>query len=63
MERYSRQILFQPIGRPGQERLLASRVVVIGQGALGTVIADHLAPTWRAPAWDIWCWWIAISWS
>jgi adenylyltransferase/sulfurtransferase len=43
MERYSRQILFQPIGRPGQERLLASRVVIIGQGALGTVIADHLA--------------------
>ncbi|MGC8826898.1 MAG: ThiF family adenylyltransferase, partial [Anaerolineae bacterium] len=43
MERYSRQILFQPIGRQGQEHLLASRVVVIGQGALGTVIADHLA--------------------
>lgn len=43
MERYSRQMLFQPIGRQGQERLLASRVVVIGQGALGTVIADHLA--------------------
>jgi len=42
-ERYSRQVLFAPIGRAGQEKLWHSRVVVIGLGALGTVSADSLA--------------------
>jgi molybdopterin-synthase adenylyltransferase len=42
-DRYSRQILFPRIGREGQERLLASRVTLIGCGALGTVLADILA--------------------
>jgi len=42
-ERYSRQILFDPIGREGQERLLASRVLVVGCGALGTAHAEALA--------------------
>lgn len=41
-DRYSRQILFQPIGEGGQIKLLHSRVAVIGVGALGTVIANHL---------------------
>lgn len=43
MERYSRQILFQPIGEDGQKKILASRVVIVGAGALGTVAANHLA--------------------
>jgi molybdopterin/thiamine biosynthesis adenylyltransferase len=42
MERYSRQILFKPIGEEGQKKLLQSRVVIVGIGALGTVIANHL---------------------
>ncbi|MEW9124350.1 MAG: ThiF family adenylyltransferase [Thermotaleaceae bacterium] len=42
MERYAKQILFQEIGREGQEKLLASKVVIIGCGALGTVIANNL---------------------
>ena len=42
-ERYSRQILFAPIGRAGQERLAASRVVIVGCGALGTAQAALLA--------------------
>jgi adenylyltransferase/sulfurtransferase len=42
LERYSRQILFQPIGKTGQQKLLHSRAVVVGMGALGTVIANHL---------------------
>lgn len=41
-EKYSRQILFAPIGAGGQERLLASSAVLIGCGALGTVIANLL---------------------
>lgn len=35
-QRYSRQILFQGIAEVGQEKLLASRVAIIGCGALGT---------------------------
>jgi adenylyltransferase/sulfurtransferase len=40
--RYSRQTVFEKIGKAGQEKLLASRVAVIGTGALGTVIAANL---------------------
>ncbi len=36
LEKYSRQVLFTPLGRQGQERLLASRAVVVGCGALGS---------------------------
>ncbi len=42
LEKYSRQILFQPIGKEGQERLLASKAVIIGCGALGTAQANAL---------------------
>jgi adenylyltransferase/sulfurtransferase len=41
-EKYSRQILFSPIGAPGQERLLHSRVLILGCGALGTAQANTL---------------------
>ncbi|MCL6453517.1 MAG: ThiF family adenylyltransferase [Alicyclobacillus sp.] len=40
--RYSRQMLFRPIGPSGQARLQASRVAVVGLGALGTVLATEL---------------------
>lgn len=42
-DRYSRQILFREIGREGQERLLASRVLLVGCGALGAAHAEMLA--------------------
>ena len=42
-ERYSRQILFQGIGKAGQQRLLDARVVVVGCGALGSFQAGALA--------------------
>jgi molybdopterin-synthase adenylyltransferase len=42
-ERYSRQILFPEIGKPGQERLIASRVLIVGCGALGASHAEMLA--------------------
>jgi adenylyltransferase/sulfurtransferase len=41
-ERYSRQILFSGLGEEAQERLLESRVLVCGCGALGTVVAETL---------------------
>ncbi|WP_280768445.1 ThiF family adenylyltransferase [Salipaludibacillus daqingensis] len=41
--RYSRQMLFQPIGEEGQKKLLLSKVLIVGMGALGTVVANHLA--------------------
>jgi molybdopterin-synthase adenylyltransferase len=41
-EKYSRQILFQGIGEAGQEKLLASRAVLVGCGALGTAVANLL---------------------
>ena len=42
-DRYSRQILFDGIGSDGQERLSASRAVIIGCGALGAIQAETLA--------------------
>ena len=41
-DRYSRQTIFPEIGEEGQERLGNSNVVIIGCGALGTVIATSL---------------------
>ncbi len=40
--RYSRQILFREIGVEGQARLGGSRILVVGCGALGSVIAEIL---------------------
>ena len=40
--RYARQVVLPEIGSAGQERLLASSAVVVGCGALGTVIASTL---------------------
>ncbi len=42
-ERYSRQVILPQVGPDGQKRLAASRVVIIGCGALGTVVANTLA--------------------
>jgi adenylyltransferase/sulfurtransferase len=42
LTRYSRQILYGNIGLDGQRRLAASRAVLIGCGALGTVLANTL---------------------
>jgi adenylyltransferase/sulfurtransferase len=42
-ERYSRQILFSGIGEEGQRRLLASRALIVGCGALGSAQAESLA--------------------
>jgi molybdopterin/thiamine biosynthesis adenylyltransferase len=42
-DRYSRQILFAGIGLEGQQRVLSSRALIIGCGALGSAQAEALA--------------------
>ncbi len=42
-DRYSRQILFKEIGAGGQDRLSRARVVIVGCGATGSVLASLLA--------------------
>ncbi len=42
-ERYSRQILFNGIGPEGQKRLVESRALIVGCGALGSAHAEALA--------------------
>ncbi|MEX2560809.1 MAG: ThiF family adenylyltransferase [Pirellulales bacterium] len=42
-DRYIRQTRFAPLGNEGQRRMLASRALICGCGALGTVLANTLA--------------------
>ena len=42
-ERYSRQLLFRPIGAEGQRRLLEASVAIVGCGATGSALATLLA--------------------
>jgi len=42
-ERYQRQIRFAPVGREGHDRIRAASVLLVGCGALGSAIAEHLA--------------------
>jgi adenylyltransferase/sulfurtransferase len=42
-ERYSRQVLFAPIGPEGQRRLADSRLAIVGCGATGSALASLLA--------------------
>lgn len=41
-DRYSRQILFPPVGEKGQHALAESHVLIVGAGALGTASAEGL---------------------
>src|SRR3954469_22140319 len=43
LDRYSRQVRFPALGEAGQRALMRSRVTLCGCGALGTVLANHLA--------------------
>lgn len=41
--RYSRHIALQGVGAEGQERIMASRVLIVGAGGLGSPVALYLA--------------------
>ncbi len=41
-ERYSRQIMLGPIGEEGQRKIIASQVLVVGAGGLGSPVALYL---------------------
>ena len=43
LERYDRQVLLRDIGHEGQQRLLGSTVLLLGCGALGSVVANLLS--------------------
>lgn len=43
LKRYSRQVILSNIGEEGQKKLLKSKAVIVGCGALGTVAANNLA--------------------
>src|SRR5436309_128963 len=43
LDRYVRQMRFAPLGKEGQQRLAAARVLICGCGALGSMIAALLA--------------------
>ncbi len=40
--RYARQVIYPGIGEAGQAALLAARVTIIGVGATGSMLANHM---------------------
>lgn len=43
LARYARQVIYPGIGESGQRALMAGRATIIGVGATGSVLANHLA--------------------
>tara|TARA_B100001741_G_scaffold159262_1_gene131619 strand:+ start:291 stop:1049 length:759 start_codon:yes stop_codon:yes gene_type:complete len=43
IERYSRQIVLKDIGPSGQEKIIKSKVLVVGAGGLGCPVIDYLS--------------------
>ncbi|MBC8481067.1 MAG: molybdopterin-synthase adenylyltransferase MoeB [Planctomycetes bacterium] len=43
IERYSRHIILEEVGGIGQEKLLSSKVLIVGTGGLGSPVALYLA--------------------
>jgi molybdopterin/thiamine biosynthesis adenylyltransferase len=43
IERYARHIVLADVGGPGQQKLKAARVLVVGAGGLGAPVIQYLA--------------------
>lgn len=43
LQRYARHIVLQDVGGPGQQKLKAARVLVVGAGGLGSPVLQYLA--------------------
>lgn len=43
IERYARHLVLRDVGGPGQQKLKAARVLVVGAGGLGTPLIQYLA--------------------
>ncbi len=43
VERYARHLVLRDVGGPGQQKLKAARVLVIGAGGLGSPVIQYLA--------------------
>jgi len=43
LERYARHIVLREVGGPGQARLKAARVLVVGAGGIGSPVLMYLA--------------------
>ena len=43
IERYSRQIVLKDIGPLGQEKIIKSKVLIVGAGGLGCPVIDYLS--------------------
>lgn len=43
LDRYIRQTIFPSVGKEGQQKLAAAKVLIVGCGALGTGLANNLA--------------------
>lgn len=43
IERYARHIVLQGVGGPGQQKIKAARVLVVGAGGLGSPVLQYLA--------------------
>ncbi len=43
IERYARHIVLTDVGGPGQQKLKAARVLVVGAGGLGAPVIQYLA--------------------
>ena len=49
-DRYSRQLLFREIGKAGQERLMNSRVLLVGAGVALATLPKHREPARSEPS-------------
>ena len=53
IERFSRQIILKNIGSLGQQKIIKSKVLIIGMGGLGCPVAEFPV-WWHSPS----CWWL-----